>query len=105
MLTPGAEKSTSSPPKGSSQFEKDGILFLGTLVTKKSYNLYLWSAIGLLGLALVFFIFKFKNSNFITSKTKKELDKLQNNFDAFRKKALEKEQVIMRKLQDELNKK
>lgn len=85
--------------------EKDGIYFLGSLITKKAYNTYLWSIISVLSIALLFIIFKFKNSNSITSKTKKELGTLQSEFETFRKKALEKEQVIMRKLQDELNKK
>lgn len=85
--------------------EKDGIYLLGSLVTKKAYNTYLWTVISILTIALLFFIFKFKNSNSITSKTKNEFASLQNEFEIFRKKALEKEQVIMRKLQDELNKK
>ena len=85
--------------------EKNGIYFLGKLVTKKVYNTYLWSIIGVLTITLLFFIFKFKNSNHTTTKTKKELNDVQNRFETFRKKALEKEQILMRKLQDELNKK
>lgn len=58
---------------------------------------------GLLGL-LGFFIFQFKRSHSITKKTKKDLKELEDEFDQHRKRAIEREQKVMRRLQDELNK-
>jgi uncharacterized coiled-coil protein SlyX len=84
--------------------EKDSFSLFGMLLSKGTYNTLMWSLIlGLLG-ALVLFIYRFNRSHVVTAKAKENLAKTKEDFDAFRKKTLEKEQKLMRRLQDELNK-
>lgn len=82
----------------------DSISLFGTPLSKTSYNSIVWIIIAVLLLGLLIFIAQFKKSNVVTKRTKNELEKIENEFEAFRKKAMKKEQEIMRKLQDEINK-
>ena len=77
---------------------------LGMQMTKTGYNILLWSIIGGLLVLLLLFIFKFKNSNVITRNAKLALAETEEEFEAHRKRALEREQKVMRRLQDEINK-
>ena len=88
----------------SSQDKENQISVLGIATNKTTYNMFTWSLIGLLLLALVFFISKFKSSNFLTKKAKNDLAEIEQEFESFRKKSLEKEQKLRRQLQDEINK-
>jgi membrane protein insertase Oxa1/YidC/SpoIIIJ len=83
---------------------KDSINFFGALVSKTSYNLIVWSIIILLSLTLIIILLKFKSKQSTTSRMKNELTKIENEYESYRKKSLKKEQEIMRKLQDEINK-
>ena len=87
-----------------SQEKEDGIEIFGTILKKSTYNTILWSIIGLLLLALGFFIYRFKNSNAITKDAKLRLAETESEFDAHRQKKLEEQQQLRRKLQDEINK-
>ena len=84
--------------------EKDNIKLLGISLTKASYNTILWSIITGLVLFLLFFIFRFKNSNTITKQANKSLAEIEEEFFAFKTTALEREQKVRRELQDEINK-
>lgn len=84
--------------------EKDSMTFFGVSVSKASYRTIMWVIIGVLILLLAFFIFKFKNSNAVTVQSKKALADLEHEFEDHRRRALEREQKVMRKLQDEINK-
>jgi hypothetical protein len=84
--------------------EKDDINFLGMPMTKASYNSLLWTIIFSLVALLLFFIFKFKSSNTITVQSKNLLNDTEKEFEAYKAKALEREQKVRRELQDELNK-
>jgi len=84
--------------------EKESINFLGALINKSLYQTIMWVIIAVLLSGLAFFVYSFKNSNSVTAKTKESLIKLEEDFEAFKKRSLEKEQKIMRKLQDEINK-
>ncbi|MAO38256.1 MAG: hypothetical protein CMP12_20580 [Zunongwangia sp.] len=84
--------------------EKDNIVFLGMPLTKGTYMAMMWGIVAILILALIFFIYKFKNSNAVTKEAKKRLDDTEKEFDTYKKKALEKEQRLGRLLQDEKNK-
>lgn len=84
--------------------EKDAMPFLGMNTTKRSYAAILWSIVGLLMILLGLFIFKFKQSNVITKEARANLKDLEVEFEEHRRKALEREQKVMRRLQDELNK-
>lgn len=84
--------------------EKDNINLFGISMSKTAYNSLLWAIIiGLLSTTL-FLLFKFKNSNAITKQARSNFKELEEEFETHRKKALEREQVIRRKLQDEINK-
>ncbi len=84
--------------------EKDSMSFFGASVTKSSYMTIMWLIVAGLILLLSFFIFKFKNSNTITTEAKKTLAETEAEFEDHRRRALEREQKVMRKLQDEINK-
>ncbi|MEM7486967.1 MAG: tRNA (guanine-N1)-methyltransferase [Bacteroidota bacterium] len=84
--------------------EKDSMSFFGALVSKGTYNLILWSIIFALLLFLLFFIYRFRNSNFLTHQAKTALADVEKEYEEHRRRALEREQKISRQLQDELNK-
>lgn len=84
--------------------EKNSMALFGMQMSKTGYNVLMWSIIaGLLAL-LLFFIFKFKNSNAITKNAKHALAEIEEEFEEHRKIALEREQKVRRQLQDEINK-
>lgn len=84
--------------------EKDNMALFGLQMSKTNYNVLMWTIIaGLLAL-LLFFIFKFKNSNAITREAKLALAETEEEFEGHRKSALEREQKVRRQLQDEINK-
>ncbi len=84
--------------------EKDSMSFLGMSVSKGAYNSILWTIIaGLLGL-LLFFIYKFRQSNILTQEAKTSLTEVEEEYENHRRRALEREQKISRQLQDEINK-
>jgi septal ring factor EnvC (AmiA/AmiB activator) len=84
--------------------EKDAMNFFGAQMSKSGYNTMVWSIAGILLLGLLFFIFKFKNSNILTKQAQKKLDEIEQDFEDYKRKALEKEQKLGRQLQDERNK-
>ncbi len=84
--------------------EKDSINFLGIPMSKLKYKGLMWTLLGLSLAALLFFIYRYRNSNLATLDIQKELSETQLAFDAYKKRALDKEQKISRMLQDELNK-
>jgi len=84
--------------------EKDSMSFFGAQVGKGTYKLILWGIIIGLLLMLLLFIYKFRNSNVLTSQAKEALADLEKEFEEHRRRALEREQKISRQLQDELNK-
>lgn len=84
--------------------EKDNIKFLSIPMTKSSYNSLLWTIIFSLIALLLFFIFRFKSSNAITVQARDLLSDTEKEFEAYKAKALEREQKVRRELQDELNK-
>ncbi|SEM11493.1 hypothetical protein SAMN04487910_4145 [Aquimarina amphilecti] len=84
--------------------EKDSMTFLGIPFTKGSYKTMMWAIVGGLIALLAFFVFRFKNSNSVTVQAKKALAETEAEFEEHRRRALEREQKVMRKLQDEINK-
>lgn len=84
--------------------EKDSISFFGAMISKGTYNFILWSIIFGLLLLLLFFIYRFRNSNFLTQQAKSALADVEEEYQNHRRRALEREQKISRQLQDELNK-
>lgn len=84
--------------------DKQSISFLGINFDKSTFKTTMLSLIIILLLILVFYIKKFNGSNTITEDFKQRLIDLQEEFDAHKQRSLEREQITMRKLQDELNK-
>ncbi|MBL4744892.1 MAG: tRNA (guanine-N1)-methyltransferase [Flavobacteriaceae bacterium] len=84
--------------------DKDSMQLFGTNMDKKAYNSLLWSIIGGLVLVAGIFIFKYNNSNQITSTANTKLADLEEEFTQHRASAIEREQKVRRQLQDELNK-
>lgn len=83
---------------------KNSISFLGAQTDKVYYNSIMWGIVCLLGALLLFFIFKFKKSGLVAAEAVRTLEETKEEFDQHRKRALEREQKLNRRLQDELNK-
>lgn len=84
--------------------DKDSISLFGNNVEKSLYNTILISCIVVLLILLVFFVLRFKANISSSKKIKREFEVLEKEYEEHRKKSLKKEQEIMRKLQDEINK-
>ena len=84
--------------------KEDAISFLGMSLRKGTYNSILWGIISFLLITLSFFIFKFSNSYIVTKEAKDSLTDVENEFEQYKKKSIEKEQKLRRQLQDEINK-
>jgi len=83
--------------------DKDSITFLGIPFSKGGYMAFMWGLVALLILALIFFIYRYKQSHTHTVEARNNLITTEKEFDAYREKALEKEQRLGRQLQDERN--
>ena len=74
------------------------------MLGKGTYKAIMWAIVAGLLLLLILFIYKFRNSNFLTQQAKVALADLEKEYEDHRRKALEREQKVSRRLQDELNK-
>lgn len=84
--------------------EKDKITGFGIPMTKSLYNTIMYALIfGLLGL-LLFFIYRFNESNKVTKLAQKNLAETEEEFENYKRVSIEREQKVRRELQDELNK-
>ncbi|MGM5471011.1 tRNA (guanine-N1)-methyltransferase [Flavobacteriaceae bacterium LMO-SS05] len=84
--------------------QKDSMALFGVQMSKVGYNALMWAIIAILLGLLLFFIFKFKNSNSITRQAKKALLETEEEYEEYRRNSLEREQKVRRQLQDEINK-
>lgn len=84
--------------------EKDNMSLFGMQMSKAGYNVLMWSIAGGLLALLLFFMMKFKSSNSSTKEAKRKLNEVEVEFEEHRRIALEREQKVRRKLQDEINK-
>ncbi len=78
--------------------ERDSFSFLGLLISKGTYNTIVWALIFILLLGIFVMFTLFKRSHVTTVKTKEALHEKQEEFDAHRKWALEREQTLAREL-------
>lgn len=83
---------------------KDEFSFIGIKMMKTTYQVIVIVIIVILLILLIVFIGRFKAGNSITIKARNDLEDLQNDYDEYRKKALETQQRLGRQLQDERNK-
>ena len=84
--------------------KKNSISFLGIQLNKSTYTIIVWSIILLLIIALLYFIYQYKNSYSVTSEAKSNLSEAEEELAIHKKKSLEREQKLRRQLQDEINK-
>ena len=83
---------------------QNNVDFLGTPVSKSSYNLIMWSIVSVLLLIVFISFFQMRSAKSFSKSAHNELGKLEEEFEEYKRKALEKEQKLGRQLQDEINK-
>lgn len=84
--------------------QKDSMNFFGALLSKGLYNTIMWGIVVVLTVLLVFYIYRYANGNVVTKKSISDLAELQEEYENYRKAAIEREQKVRRQLQDEINK-
>lgn len=84
--------------------EKDTMSFFGLAISKTLYSMVLWLIILGLIIALLVFIYKFRNSNTLTKQAQDALAETTEEYETHRRNALEREQKVRRQLVDEINK-
>ncbi len=84
--------------------EKDALMFLGMPFSKSGYKSMMWGIVAALVVILLIVFFRYKSSHAATKDAQQKLHETEKEFDAYRTKALEKEQRLGRMLQDERNK-
>jgi len=84
--------------------EKNSISLVGIPMEKGGYKTVMWSVIAILVLLLLFFIFRFENSNAASTLAKNNFTAVEDEFAEYKKRSLEREQKLRRELQDEINK-
>ncbi|HYX07754.1 MAG TPA: hypothetical protein VE912_13580 [Bacteroidales bacterium] len=89
---------------GNAVKERNSLSFLGLKIDKTAYNGIMWTLVGILAGGLIFFVLMFKRSNYVTVRTSKDLQETKDEFEDFRKRALRREEEIVRKYHNELNK-
>lgn len=87
-----------------SKKEKNSLSFLGIKLKKGTFLGLMWSIFALLLLGLIALFYLYNNNNKITKKANEDLKELEIEFKNARTRALEREQTLNRKLQDEINK-
>ena len=89
---------------GATTVEKDSMSFFGIQISKGGYNVIMWIIVLILLVLFMLFVVRFRRSNILTQEAKLALAELETEYEEHRRKSLEREQKISRKLQDELNK-
>ena len=84
--------------------EKNSMALFGVQMSKVGYNGLMWTIIAALLVLLLMFIYKFRNSNAVTKQAKRSLLETEEEYEEYRRNALEREQKVRRQLQDEINK-
>jgi len=81
---------------------KNTLHFMGIPMDKTAYNSVLWTIIAGITFALIVFILLYKRNHVVTIQTRSDLTEVKTEFEAFRKRALEREEGIVRKYHNEL---
>ena len=84
--------------------KENSIAFFGMQLSKTKYNILLWGILLLLIASVSYYFFKFIKSNVLTKEAQENLFLVEKDFEKHKKQALEREQKLRRKLQDEINK-
>ncbi len=84
--------------------KEEGIEVFGINTQKSTYTTLMFSIILILFLAAAFLFYKYLNTNKITKNAELKLVETEIELEEYRQNALEREQILRRKLQDEINK-
>ena len=84
--------------------EKNSLQFLGIRMNKSVYNSITWLVIGILAISLAILILMYKRSHVVTVKALSDLEEIRDEFEKHRKRALERQEEVVRKYHAELNK-
>ena len=83
---------------------EDAVNIIGFTTKKSTYKIITFSIIIVLILIIFFLVYKFNNSSRITKLTIADLKENEEEFDSFKSRSLEREQILRRQLLDEVNK-
>jgi len=83
---------------------KDSFSFLGMFIHKSTYNTMMWGIVIVLGILLLFFMYRFKRNYSVTAEIKQTLEETREEFELHRRNTLERERKLNRQLVDEMNK-
>lgn len=84
--------------------EKHTIGFLGMAINKYAYITMLWGLFFTSLLVIGFFALKFMRANEVTKSSKAILSNLEDEYEAFRRSSIEREQKLRRELFDQMKK-
>lgn len=84
--------------------EKDTITFFGNNIQKSTYKAVVWIGVLLLLLLSAYYLVRYYRSITITEQSKLALSELENQFEQYKRNALEREQKLNRALHDERKK-
>ena len=84
--------------------EKNTISFVGLKLKKNTFKIIIWSIFFMLIIIICYLAYKLKDGVRITSQAKKELTRVEEEFNSYKKKSLLRDQKLRRQLQDEINK-
>ncbi|MCA5003856.1 hypothetical protein [Sphingobacterium bovistauri] len=83
------------------QSKTDSISFMGMSFAKPAYHTLVWSIIGVLSIAFFITLITFRKAKVDAVEHQKTAEEVQNEFQAYKKKAMEAEQKLKRQLLDE----
>ncbi len=83
---------------------QDNVSLFGSPISKTNYNIVMWGIVIVLFLILIVFLFQLKSAKSIAHEVKNNVEKIEEEFEDYKHKALEKGQKLGRQLQDEINK-
>jgi len=84
--------------------EKNTISFVGLKLKKNTFKIIIWSIFFMFIIIICSLAYKLKDGVRITSQAKKELTRVEEEFNSYKKKSLVRDQKLRRQLQDEINK-
>lgn len=84
--------------------EKNQVSFFGVATEKDTYQSLMIGIIVVLLVILAFFVYRYKNSLAVTKSAKEKFRASEEEFEDYKRVALEKQQKLGRQLQDERNK-
>ena len=84
--------------------EKNTIFFVGLKLKKNTFKIIIWGIFLTLIILICYLSYKLKDGVKITSQAKKELTRVEEEFNSHKKKSLVRDQKLRRQLQDEINK-